>query len=174
MKPQKTEYDVQAESFAASHGVAMAALYLGHFPRLGDWATSQWQVTLTRQGRKPFVFTFSQSINESWQYREQYPDRFKWSKGLPPRLSHKSYPTTGEAFNAWQYLCEPVKIAPTIYSILACLTKSDPGYFEEFCADYGYDDDSITARDTWQAVVKEWREVERLFGDCLEELQEIN
>lgn len=169
----KSEYDIQAETFATAYNTTMAALYLGHFPRLGEHATSQWQITLTRQDRKPFVFTFSQSINESWQYRST--ETFsKPVKGLPPRMAMQSWPKTGEPFNAWQFAVTPCKVAPKLYDILACLTKSNPGHFEEFCDEYGYSDDSISARDTWQAVVKEWREVERLFGDCLEELQEIN
>lgn len=63
---------------------------------------------------------------------------------------------------------------PSAYDVLACLTKSEPGTFEEFCAEYGYDNDSIAALTTYKAVVKEWQKVRRIWGDCLEELQEIN
>ena len=171
----KSEYDIQAEAFAEAHGLTMAALYLGHFPRFGEYATSQWQITLTRQGREPFVFTFSQSINESWRHMDHHSSRvFHYSKGVPSKYTQASWPKTGEAQTIGHYLVEPVKNAPKLYDILACLTKSNPGHFEEFCEEYGYSDDSIKARDMWQAVVKEWREVERLFGDCLDELQEIN
>lgn len=62
---------------------------------------------------------------------------------------------------------------PTMYDILAILQKSDPEDFENFCSEYGYDTDSRRAYDTWKAVTKEWKAVERLFGDCLEELWEI-
>lgn len=64
--------------------------------------------------------------------------------------------------------------APTYYDILACLTKYEVGTFEDFCADFGYDEDSRTAEKTYKAVCEEWTNVERLFGDILEELQEIN
>lgn len=63
---------------------------------------------------------------------------------------------------------------PDIYSVLACLTKYDPETFEHFCANYGYDTDSRTAEKVYRAVVKEYAAVTRLFGDILEELQEIN
>lgn len=63
---------------------------------------------------------------------------------------------------------------PDMYSVLACLTKSDPEDFEWFCKNYGYDTDSRTAERTYKAVCKEWAAVERLFGDVLDELQEIN
>jgi hypothetical protein len=63
---------------------------------------------------------------------------------------------------------------PSMYSVLACLTKYDPEDFEDFCDNFGYDIDSRKAEKTYHAVVKEWKAVERLFGDILEELQEIN
>jgi hypothetical protein len=62
---------------------------------------------------------------------------------------------------------------PTLYSILTCLTKSDPEDFETFCGEFGYSTDSRKALDTYMAVQKEWVEVRGLFGDCLEELMEI-
>lgn len=62
---------------------------------------------------------------------------------------------------------------PAMYDILACLTNYDPGDFEDFCSNYGYSNDSRAAERTYKAVVKEYAAVERLFGDILEELREI-
>lgn len=62
---------------------------------------------------------------------------------------------------------------PTQYDILACLTKNDPGSFEDFCGDYGYNDDSKKAEKIYKAVCKEFAAVDRLFSDVMEELQEI-
>lgn len=62
---------------------------------------------------------------------------------------------------------------PTIYDILACLTKYNPETFEDFCSSYGYDNDSIKALKTYKAVCKEYEAVNRLFADIMEELQEI-
>ena len=62
---------------------------------------------------------------------------------------------------------------PTLYDILSCLTKYDPHTFENFCADYGYNTDSRKAEKTYKAVVKEWKQVEALFSDVLDELREI-
>lgn len=64
---------------------------------------------------------------------------------------------------------------PTAYDVLACLTKYDPGTFENFCGDFGYDIDSRKAYKTYKAVIKEWKNVELLFtAEELEQLQEIN
>lgn len=62
---------------------------------------------------------------------------------------------------------------PTYYDVLAALTKYDPYTFENFCAEYGYDEDSRRAYSTYQAVKKEYEAVERLFGDVMDELQEF-
>ena len=62
---------------------------------------------------------------------------------------------------------------PTMYDVLACITKYDPNSFENFCSEFGYDTDSRTAEKTYKAVCREWKGVERLFADILEELQEI-
>ena len=83
-----SEYTQQAEDFLAKTNTTMTAQYLGHWPRLGEWSTSQWQVTFTRQGRKPFTLTFSQSLNASWAYNDD-DHRITPVKGLPFRLTQK-------------------------------------------------------------------------------------
>tara|TARA_R110000868_G_scaffold379828_1_gene645771 strand:- start:1031 stop:1801 length:771 start_codon:yes stop_codon:yes gene_type:complete len=66
-------------------------------------------------------------------------------------------------------------VPPSVYDVLACLTKYDIGNFENFCSDFGYNTDSRTAYKTYKAVLKEWKNIERLFtNDQLELLQEIN
>lgn len=67
------------------------------------------------------------------------------------------------------------KEAPTAYDILACLTKYDPGTFENFCADYGYDTDSRKAEKVYNDVVKEYDNLKMLYSDKeLERLAEIS
>ena len=66
----------------------------------------------------------------------------------------------------------PEKTAPTAYDILACLTKYDPGSFENFCSEFGYDEDSRRAYKTYKAVVKEFENVEKLFSE--EEREQLN
>ncbi len=62
---------------------------------------------------------------------------------------------------------------PTVYDVLTCLTKYEPGTFDNFCAEYGYDTDSRKAEKIYKAVVKEWKGVNRLFSDVIEQLAEI-
>ena len=64
---------------------------------------------------------------------------------------------------------------PTEYDIMTCLQKYEVGTFEDFCSEFGYDEDSRTAERTYKAVVKEYDGVCRIFSDEeLEILQEIN
>jgi hypothetical protein len=74
-----------------------------------------------------------------------------------------------------QYIEATEKTKPTNYDILACLQKYDVGSFEDFCDNYGYDNDSRKAEKTYKAVCKEFEGMERLFSpDELEILSEIN
>lgn len=64
---------------------------------------------------------------------------------------------------------------PSVYDVLACLTKCDPGTFEDFCSNYGYDEDSRTAERVYFTVQKEYTQLARLFTpEQMEELAEIN
>ena len=71
---------------------------------------------------------------------------------------------------------------PTMYDILACLTKSDPYSYEDFCAEYGYStfDENTGNKNKasykiYKAVEKEYAGVCHLFNsDEIEKLQEIN
>jgi len=53
---------------------------------------------------------------------------------------------------------------PNEYDVLACLAIIDPAEtFADFCDAYGYDTDSITARDTYEAVKEQSENLRRLF-----------
>lgn len=63
---------------------------------------------------------------------------------------------------------------PTIYDVLACLTKYDPGTFEDFCSDYGYDEDSETSKKIYFAVQDEFSQLCEIFTpEQMEKLCEI-
>lgn len=65
-------------------------------------------------------------------------------------------------------------IRPTAYDILTCITKYNPGTFEDFCAEYGYDTDSRKAEKIYKEVVNEWEGINAVFtSEDLEKLQEI-
>lgn len=59
---------------------------------------------------------------------------------------------------------------PSAYSVLSCLTKDDPGTFEDFCGDFGYDTDSRKAETIYKAVVNEYQNVCMLWNESEIEL----
>lgn len=64
---------------------------------------------------------------------------------------------------------------PTIYSVLSCLTKHDPGDLQNFCDEFGYDIDSKKAEKIYNAVLDEFNNMKMLFCDYeLEILQGIS
>jgi hypothetical protein len=63
---------------------------------------------------------------------------------------------------------------PTMYDILTCMQKYEIGTFDNFCGDFGYDNDSIKAHKVYKAVVREYKNMLRVFGETiLNEMQEI-
>ena len=72
----------------------------------------------------------------------------------------------------WQSLAAGAE-EPEAYDVLACLTKYDPGTFKEFCAEFYGHDERYDSKQVYKAVCREWKAVERVFGDVLEELREI-
>ena len=60
---------------------------------------------------------------------------------------------------------------PTPYDLLSCLTKADPGTFEDMCSAYGWDTDSRKALKQYRAVVREWSKVRNFFTP--EEIEEL-
>lgn len=66
---------------------------------------------------------------------------------------------------------------PSQYDVLSCLTSSDPGSFEDFCMNYGYDEDSRKAESIYFAVQKEFSGICKVLNhseELLQQLQEIN
>jgi hypothetical protein len=64
---------------------------------------------------------------------------------------------------------------PTAYDVLACIAKSEPGTFENFCGDFGYSTDSIKATKIYRAVCRQYKAYCRIFDAdqraWLEEIQ---
>ena len=75
-------------------------------------------------------------------------------------------------------------IEPTKYDVLACLQKYEVGDFKNFCEESGYEEYTENnhgrlkvnseAKRIYNAVKKEYENVQRIFGDCMDELEEIN
>ena len=175
MKTEKSEYELQAETFMEQTNTTMQAVKLGFFPYWGDDKDSRdvYQITLTRtkpNGRtEVYSFRFGQSIAKSGgaaleQRKNEYCRAYARAKKCSECDAQHSI--------GYKQVLQSVK-APTAYNVLACLTKYDPGTFANFCAEYGYDTDSRKAEKTYFAVQDEFQNVQRLFGDSIDALSEI-
>lgn len=84
-----------------------------------------------------------------------------WFNEVIQRMAYASMEVRfhGSAHDAQEHPLQP----PHIYDVLACLQKVDPGTFEDFCADFGYDTDSRKALATYDAVKKEYEGFTALF-----------
>ena len=75
----------------------------------------------------------------------------------------------------WGGKYDPKNIIPvSSYDIFSCITKYNPGTFNEFCLEFGYDNNSIKATRIYQDVWKEWEGISKIFSRSqIEELREI-
>ena len=178
-------YEKQAADFLAATNTEFSATFSKNdFHFAGDKERRDIYDVTFKRGARSFTLKFGQSIvnsgirigantdrnnarfvvNDWTKYiKDGRVDRIKlsWSGVVPYTLS-----TCDKIF---------LPVAPTAYDVLACLTKNDPGTFEDFCSDFGYDQDSRTAEKTYKAVCKEWTDVCRLWSDTeIEQMQEIS
>ena len=145
----------------------------------GDKETRDiYNITLKRGNRK-YSFKFGQSINNSGFYAQYGRQKYNIPREKISLKNHELVTYVKRQFNHDFKNATNDKIiypiAPTLYDVLACLQKYEVGTFEDFCSDFGYDNDSRTAKKTYKAVVKEYDKMCSLFSnDELEVLQHIS
>lgn len=138
-----------------------------------------YKITLQRGNRK-MVFNFGASLNDSGFYFTQGAKKVGIDREfLKENLSENKLKTRLEMLIPGTRFQDCDKIhfpkTPTPYAILACLQKYEVGSFENFCNEFGYNVDSRKAEKTYNAVLKEWQEVQKLWSDKeIALLQKIN
>lgn len=167
-----TPYQQRARDFLQSANATMEIRFIGQM-RNTDWKETAlrnaYDVTL-KTPRGAMALTFWDSIHNteiaSTTLHEYAKKRFK---------CEYRYLTLGDQRKAAKELkAKKAAAAPTEYDILACITKDDPGTFEGFCADFGYDEDSRTAERIYFACQREYKQLSRLFtSEQMEALAEI-
>lgn len=176
---KKSEYEIQADQFMEKTGTTMTADKLGHFPYFDDDKESRdvYQITLSRViSRMDATGNAYCKVSRTEIYSFRFGQSIAHSDGEYLRRLKDDYmrKTHGWMIPKTEKTAHLFPKAPTAYDILACLTKNDPGTFSDFCSDYGYDTDSRKAEEAYFAVREEYSNVMRLFGDVIEDLQEIN
>ena len=180
MAKLKTDYDTQAANFLGKTHATITV----KFARQGKYLEGDkderdiYSVSMTR-GDRGFTFEFGQSVICSGRYwRDGYS-----TKGITQGREVKLMVNTPREHGTGRY-AHPLSFGdwvpnknfgiPSAYDILSCLTKYDPGDFENFCGDLGYDTDSRAAEKTYRAVKAEYGNLCMLFsGKELELMQKI-
>lgn len=168
----KNEYTKQAEKILKDAGATMETNLQGRAINTA-WKEKQlrnlYAVTITTP-RGSYTFDFWDSVRntEITQMTAQEYAR-KHLRRLWEDMTHT------EQQKARIELAKAQKEArPDCYDVLACLTKYDPGTFENFCSEYGYDEDSRAAERVYIAVQNEYANLKRIFDpEQLEAMQEI-
>lgn len=170
-----TNYQQQAIDFLESTSATFSATYL----KTGKYFTGDkderdiYEIAIVR-GNRSYKFNFGQSVNNSGKYKISIyiKNMLNVNRRFASELEIKKLRLFG---NVKQDITVNENFsAPTAYGVLASLTKYDPGTFENFCGDFGYNTDSRIAEKTYDAVKDEYLNVSRLFNDAeLEVMQEI-
>ena len=167
-----TEYTRQANDFLERAQATIDIRLIGQM-RNQDWKETKlrnaYDITITTP-RGTMNLMFWDSIYNTEIYmmsREEYAKkRFKCE--YPYLISTDQKKTREELKEKKQ------EAMPSAYDVLSCVTSYDPGTFEEFCADFGYDEDSKSAERTYIAVMRECKQLQRIFTvKQMEELAEI-
>lgn len=167
------EYIEQATEFLQKTNSEMKIEYMGLSVNR-EWKEKEkrclYEITLTSP-RGSMTFDFWDSIRNA-EIKTMTLEAYAEKRYRMPFPSL----TQAEKMQANKELASKKKNAvPSVYDVLACLTKSDPGTFEDFCSNFGYDEDSRTAERIYFAVQKEYTQLTRIFTPGqMEELAEIN
>lgn len=167
------EYLEQAKNLLNKANAKCEILY-GGISRNENWKEKEkrnwYDVTITTP-RGKMTFTFWDSIHNTeistMTFEEYAKKKLKYN-----RVEDMSY---GEKVKAKNDLARlKADAVPNEYDVLACLEKYDPGTFEDFCSELGYNEDSRTAERIYIAVIKEYKDLIRIFTEeQMEELREI-
>ena len=166
------EYLKQAMIFLEKAN-AKCNIEFGGISRNENWKEKEkrnwYDVTIvTPKGEMKFVFWDSIHNTEmSMITLKEYTE-----KKLKKLSSNMSYSEMTRAKRQLEKLKENAK--PNEYDVLSCLQKYDVGTFEDFCSEFGYNEDSRTAKRIYFAVQRDYKNLLRIFNeDQMEELREI-
>jgi hypothetical protein len=156
------EYNKQAEAWLEATNSTLHVAYgrTGKYFEDDEEDRDIYRVTLKRGGAE-YVFTFGQSIANS----------APWMRVGSMCRTDYSY-ANHFADAPWKQ--NPMRSQPDAYTILSSLEGTNPGTFEDFCGEFGYDTDSRKAEKTYKAVVEQYLSLSRMYSqDELDKLADI-
>lgn len=169
-----TEYQAQAKSFLANCKATMEINFVGReIPShwLGETKPhNKYQFTITTPKGK-YTSYFLDSLYNT-EVSEMTADDFACKRYKARYDVLRGYERT----NVLRELRKLKENAiPTEYDILAAVEKYSYDSFSDFCSEFGYSTDSISARETFLACGEEYAGLRRIFTEeQMEMLREIN
>ena len=167
------EYQAQAKQFLADCNATMEIKFIGReIPThwLGETKLrNKYQFTITTpKGKYTSYFWDSLHNTEMSTISEITYAQQKYKASYDCLRSHEKAKVREELTKL------KAKARPTEYDVLACLEKYSYDSFSDFCAEFGYSTDSISARETFLACGEEYAGLSRIFTEeQMEKLREI-
>jgi hypothetical protein len=166
------EIETSVASMLEKFGVTMTAVYKGVKANAlgGKTEMDSWSVAFSKSdGREVF---------EEFDYYTGTGHRSKVEDSAAGRFAAQHLKGASRNSLAWESLrkqyCKPV--APHAAAVLQCLlmdTEASSTSFHNWCDEFGYDDDSIKARETYDACQENSDKLHRIFAHAqIEELRE--
>ncbi len=195
-----SDYNKQAEDFLKETGTKLKSEFIKHGKYFEDDTEERdiYEITL-KKGDREFKFKFGQSLNNSGL--RLFHDKEKTERTrhigfiIPKEIREKQnafnlknkdkkiYFGFNHIIREW-FKREHFNLSglywdlgeePKPYDVLASIQKSKVGDFNNFCGNFGYDEDSKKAEKTYKAVCEEWDNIRILFSnEEIEKLQQIN
>jgi len=205
MKTTKSEYDNQAEQFLTSNGIKFrATLSDTKTPAWNEYTPKKpcpdcikssgiakreyplghpQTVYEKQRGLNNPVYTHCKTCNRTGEVPDldarKHGHHYRvtlYSVCAPDRGNHD---TRRIVFDFWSSIADAEKGIKTVspYSVLACISGEayTPETFADFCGEYGYEEDSIKALQTFRRCSAFAKRLRAFFTEAeLEQLQEIN
>lgn len=168
-----TEYQAQAKQFLADSNATMEISFIGkEIPShwLGETKPrNKYQFTITTpKGKYTSYFWDSLHNTEVSEVSERTYAQQKYKASYDCLRSHEKAKARAELAKL------KANAIPTEYDILACVEKYSYDSFSDFCAEFGYSTDSISARGTFLACGEEYAGLRRIFTEeQMEKMREI-
>ena len=159
----QSEYDKAVEIVKDAFNIKFKAEFLKNDYHFKDDKDKRdiYKITLKRGNRK-YSFKFGQSIMNSQYYQDKAIKERTYTLNGGCRTGNYKILDI-ESYKPYLNLIKGKE--PKLYDILTCLQKYEVGTFEDFCDEFGYDNDSISAKKTYKAVSKEYDKMCTLFNN---------
>lgn len=168
-----TDYQVQAKQFLADCNATMDIKFVGkELPShwLGETKShNKYQFTITTpKGKYTSYFWDSLHNTKVSEVSERTYAQQKYKASYDCLRSHEKAKARAELAKL------KANAIPTEYDILATVEKYGYDSFSDFCSEFGYSTDSISARETFLACGEEYAGLRRIFTEeQMEMLREI-